>query len=99
MGLKLLYRNLKWLYSVYCSEDQTQYILVAVFPGVGWEDVSLVLTPDEVRVFESDGAKFIEFVKQITNNRRSEPITGRRIQIRSISPSEIEIVGPLPPAP
>lgn len=78
--LTLQYTNSSYLFCVYGSEDKTTYILEAIFPGVGWEKCTMLLSEDEIGLLKKDENQFSEFVIEFTNNRKSKKFATRRIE-------------------
>jgi hypothetical protein len=74
------YENEKWLYTVYGNEQGDDYILIAVWPGVGWTDVAIRLQPSEVALLRRSEEAFTDFVKEVTAKRDFSPYKERRIE-------------------
>ena len=79
----LCYRNDKWLYSVYASIDD-EFVLVAVVPGVGWNDIAMLLKPDEIELLSADKETFSQFVDEFVKNWKRPKYKVRRIERRII---------------
>ena len=91
MKLHLLHRNKEWLYSVYRSEDKSTYLLCAIFPGVGWDEIAIILSNDEIDLLRNNQSEFLSFVKHITDGRNKNEAKVRRIHTKSISEYLVEI--------
>ena len=74
------YQNREWLYTVWWADDQSDHILVAVYPGVAWQDIAMRLTEDEVELLRRSEAEFTEFVKRFVSERETPSFKGRRIE-------------------
>lgn len=74
------YQNRDWLYTVWRAPDASDHILVAVHPGVGWEDVAVTLSEDEVDILRRSEDDFTTFVKKLVADRNTARITRRRIE-------------------
>jgi hypothetical protein len=87
------YENQEWLYTVWGSESPTSYILLAVHPGVGWQDIAIHLTDSEVEMLRRSEEEFTQFVKAITARRDDAQIKTRRIesQILRYDADELEL--------
>jgi HSP20 family molecular chaperone IbpA len=88
------YRNQRWLYTVSCSVDSDDYILVAVVPGVGWYDIAMRLTRDEVEILRRSEDEFTDLVNQFLHGRDLPKYKTRRIEmsIRNLGTDEIGVV-------
>lgn len=86
------YQNDAWLYSIYRADDQSDYMLVAIFPGIGWQNVAIKLTDEEVHLLRCSEDKFTEFVLTITNDRNNPIIQERRIDSQIESQSQDELI-------
>ena len=76
-----IYRNEKWLYSVYQNEKSA--ILLAVVPSVGWFEIAMRLSDDEVTLFRESKSKFTALVNTFVNERDSEGFQVRRINVKT----------------
>lgn len=65
------------------AEDLSDYILVAVHPGVGWQDVAIHLTAAEVETLRRSEEDFTAFVKTVVAKRDGRFRT-RRIESQII---------------
>jgi len=74
------YRNQAWLYTVYCEDGGDDHILVAVVPAVGWWDIAIRLTPDEVETLRRSEEDFTQLVNQFLSGRESPRWKTRRIE-------------------
>ncbi len=88
------YRNQSWLYTVYGGVNTDEYILVAVVPGVGWYDIAMRLTKEEVETLRRSEDQFTDLVNQFLHGRDLPKYKSRRIerQIRNLSTDEIGVV-------
>jgi len=89
------YHNQDWLFNVWRARDGSDYILMAVYPGVAWEDVAIKLTEDETNILRESEEQFTDFVKEIVANRNTPRVKERRIEskARMTGPDEMTIEG------
>ena len=78
---KEVYRNEKWLYSVYQNENGA--ILLAVVPSVGWFEIAMRLSDDELSIFGQSKSQFTAFVNKFIKGRDSERFRVRRIDVKT----------------
>jgi len=76
------YRNQKWLCTVFGAVEGSDYILLAVVPGVAWFDIGMQLRDDEVETLRRSEDQFTEIVKQFVRERNSAKFSHRRIESR-----------------
>ena len=76
-----VYRNEKWLYSVYQNENGA--ILLAVVPSVGWFEIAMRLSDDELSIFGQSKSQFTAFVNKFIKGRDSERLRVRRIDVKT----------------
>lgn len=74
------FQNSVWLYTVWRSDDHSDHILVAVVPGVGWQDIAIRLTADEVETLRRSEEEFTEYVKRFVSERETPPFRQRRME-------------------
>ena len=92
------YRNQKWLYTVYKSESENNYLLVAVVPGIGWFDIALILKNEEVERLRKSEDDFTKFVNHFIKSREEKKFKSRRIEqnIKNIDSDTVELLNEKP---
>lgn len=91
MKYTIQHQNDTWLYAVYGNDRRDDYVLIAVWPGVGWVDVAIRLRPNEVSLLRESEDAFTEFVRDVTAKRDCPPYKDRRIESRIVKRSVDEI--------
>jgi hypothetical protein len=90
------YRNQDWLYAVYRSEAENDFLLVAVVPAIGWWELAVRLEPEEVEALRRSEGEFTTVVNEILKGRHWPKYKMRRVEhlMRRIGPGEIELEEP-----
>ena len=88
------YRSQRWLYTVFGSVEGNDYILLAVVPGIGWSDIAMRLTEEEVATLKRSEDDFTEFVNDFVHGRELPKYKIRRIEsnIRTLDNDEIGLM-------
>lgn len=81
---RLIYRNKDWLYSVYRSQTGS-HVLVAVVPGVGWQDIARSITAAERAMLDDDPGAFTELALSFVRAKDSPEIRHLRIESRIVN--------------
>jgi hypothetical protein len=68
------------IFDVWKSETNDNYIFTSLPGGNGWENFNIILRDDEIHLFKSDRAHFIDQMNFLIKNRNKKDMKLRRIE-------------------